>query len=90
MITPRTTGIIGVHLWGRAAPVAELQEIADEHGLKLLFDAAHAFGCSLGARMIGGFGEAEVFSFHATKFYIPRLIENPGEFPCVLWLNGFG
>jgi len=69
MITPRTTGIIGVHLWGRAAPVAELQEIADEHGLKLLFDAAHAFGCSLGARMIGGFGEAEVFSFHATKFY---------------------
>jgi len=69
MITPRTTGIIGVHLWGRAAPVAELQEIADEHGLKLLFDAAHAFGCSLGARMIGGFGEAEVFSFHATKFF---------------------
>ena len=69
MITPRTTGIIGVHLWGRAGPVAELQEIADEHGLKLLFDAAHAFGCSLGARMIGGFGEAEVFSFHATKFY---------------------
>lgn len=69
MITPRTTGIIGVHLWGRAAPVAELQKIAEEHGLKLLFDAAHAFGCSLGARMIGGFGEAEVFSFHATKFY---------------------
>ena len=69
MITPRTTGIIGVHLWGRSAPVAELQEIADEHGLKLLFDAAHAFGCSLGARMIGGFGEAEVFSFHATKFF---------------------
>ena len=54
---------------GPLAPVAELQEIADEHGLKLLFDAAHAFGCSLGGRMIGGFGEAEVFSFHATKFY---------------------
>ncbi|MBB4200281.1 dTDP-4-dehydro-6-deoxyglucose aminotransferase [Rhodoblastus sphagnicola] len=69
MITPRTTGIIGVHLWGRGCPVSELQDIADEHGLKLLFDAAHAFGCSIGNRAIGGFGEAEVFSFHATKFF---------------------
>lgn len=69
MITPRTTGIIGVHLWGRAAPVVELQSIADEHGLQLMFDAAHAFGCSSGGTMIGGFGRAEVFSFHATKFF---------------------
>lgn len=69
MITPRTTGILGVHLWGRAAPVSELQEIADEHGLDLIFDAAHAFGCSLNGKMIGGFGRAEVFSFHATKFF---------------------
>jgi dTDP-4-amino-4,6-dideoxygalactose transaminase len=69
MITSRTTGIIGVHLWGRGAPVDELQSIADEHGLQLLFDAAHAFGCSLNGRMIGGFGRAEVFSFHATKFF---------------------
>ena len=69
MITPRTTGIIGVHLWGRGAPVDELQAIADEHGLQLMFDAAHAFGCSLNGRMIGGFGRAEVFSFHATKFF---------------------
>lgn len=69
MITPRTTGILGVHLWGRPAPVAELQEIADEHGLGLLFDAAHAFGNSHGGRMIGSFGRAEVFSFHATKFF---------------------
>lgn len=69
MITPRTTGIIGVHLWGRSSPVDELQTIADEHGLKLMFDAAHAFGCSHKRRMIGGFGECEVFSFHATKFF---------------------
>lgn len=69
MITPRTTGIIGVHLWGRGCPVGELQEIADEHGLKLMFDAAHAFGCSIGNRSIGSYGEAEVFSFHATKFF---------------------
>ena len=69
MITPRTTGIIGVHLWGRAAPVEALQQIADEHGLKLMFDAAHAFGCSHGGKMIGNFGACEVLSFHATKFF---------------------
>lgn len=69
MITPRTTGIIGVHLWGRAAPVEALQQIADEHGLKLMFDAAHAFGCSHRGQMIGNFGACEVFSFHATKFF---------------------
>lgn len=68
LITPRTTAILGVHLWGRGCDVGALQEIADRHGLKLLFDAAHAFGCSHGGRMIGGFGNAEVFSFHATKF----------------------
>lgn len=69
MITPRTTGIIGVHLWGRAAPVEALQQIADEHGLKLMYDAAHAFGCSHSGRMIGNFGACEVLSFHATKFF---------------------
>jgi len=69
MITPRTTGIIGVHLWGRGAPVDELQAIADEHGLKLMFDAAHAFGCSYKGKMIGSFGACEVLSFHATKFF---------------------
>lgn len=69
MITPRTTGIIGVHVWGRAAPVDELQQIADEHGLKLMFDAAHAFGCTHQGRNIGGFGACEVLSFHATKAF---------------------
>ncbi len=68
LITPRTTGILAVHLWGRGCDVAALQEIADRHKLKLLFDAAHAFGCSHQGRMIGGFGAAEIFSFHATKF----------------------
>jgi len=69
MITPRTTGIIGVHLWGRAAPVEALQQIADEQGLKLMYDAAHAFGCSHGGTMIGNFGACEILSFHATKFF---------------------
>lgn len=68
MITPRTTGIIGVHLWGNACNVEALSDIAKRHNLKLIFDAAHAFGCSHQGQMIGNFGELEVFSFHATKF----------------------
>ena len=68
LITPRTTGVIGVHLWGRPCDVERLERIACEHRLGLLFDAAHAFACSHKGRMIGSFGDAEVFSFHATKF----------------------
>ena len=68
LITPRTTGIMGVHLWGRACNVEDLQGIADRHSLQLVFDASHAFGCSSNGVMIGAFGRAEVFSFHATKF----------------------
>lgn len=69
MITPRTTGIIGVHLWGRPCDVEALTEIAHRHNLKLLFDSAHAFGCSHKGHMVGNFANAEVFSFHATKFF---------------------
>jgi dTDP-4-amino-4,6-dideoxygalactose transaminase len=68
LITPRTTGIVGVHLWGRPCDIARLEEIARKNELTLLFDASHAFGCSYRGRMIGSFGRAEVFSFHATKF----------------------
>lgn len=69
MITPKTTGIIGVHLWGRPAPVAALQAVADQHGLRLMFDASHGFACTSGGKRLGGFGDCEVFSFHATKFF---------------------
>ena len=69
LITPRTTGIMGVHLRGRVCDVESLSALAQQHRLALLFDAAHAFGCSMGGRMVGGFGRAEVFSFHATKFF---------------------
>jgi len=67
-ITPRTTGIIGVHVWGRPCAVERLEQLARQRGLRLLFDAAHAFACSHRGRMIGSFGDAEVYSFHATKF----------------------
>jgi len=69
LITPKTTGIIGVHLWGRPCDVEALSEIAERRHLTLLFDAAHAFACSHDGKMIGRFGLAEVFSFHATKFF---------------------
>lgn len=69
MVTPRTTGIIGVHLWGRVAPVEALQAVADEHGLKLMFDAAHAFGSTHRGQSIGRLGACEVLSFHATKAF---------------------
>lgn len=68
-ITENTTGILAVHLWGRAAPVVELADIASAHGLTLLYDAAHAFGVSIGGQMVGSFGDAEILSFHATKFF---------------------
>jgi dTDP-4-amino-4,6-dideoxygalactose transaminase len=67
-ITPRTTGIIGTHVWGNPCAVSALEEIAERRKLILMFDAAHAFGCSHQGKMIGSFGLAEVFSFHATKF----------------------
>jgi len=69
MITPETTGIMGVHVYSRSCDIERLQAVADKHGIKLMFDAAHAFGCSYKGQMIGNFGECEVFSFHATKFF---------------------
>lgn len=69
MITPRTSGIIGVHTWGHPCDIDALESIAWRRNLQLLFDAAHAFGCSYKGKSIGGFGRCEIFSFHATKFF---------------------
>lgn len=66
-ISPRTSAILGVHLWGNVCDVGELQRLADRHHLKLLFDASQAFGSGRDGRSVGGFGCAEAFSFHATK-----------------------
>ncbi len=68
LITSKTTGILAVHLWGRPCNVVALKQVADRHGLKLIFDASHAFSCSFDNTMVGNFGHAETFSFHATKF----------------------
>jgi dTDP-4-amino-4,6-dideoxygalactose transaminase len=66
-ITPRTTAIMGVHLWGRPCDIEGLADVARRHGLVLFFDAAHALGCALGDTPVGSFGQCEIFSFHATK-----------------------
>ena len=68
LITPRTTGIIGVHVWGRGCDTEAIKEIAAKRNLKVMYDASHGFACSKGGQMLGTFGECEVFSFHATKF----------------------
>jgi dTDP-4-amino-4,6-dideoxygalactose transaminase len=68
VLTSKTSGILGVHLWGRACDTEAIERIGRKHGLKLMYDAAHALACSHQGRMVGGFGECEVFSFHATKF----------------------
>jgi dTDP-4-amino-4,6-dideoxygalactose transaminase len=67
-ITPATSAILAVHLWGHPCDVEALTEIARRHRLTLLFDAAHALASFAGGRPVGSFGAAEVFSFHATKF----------------------
>ena len=69
LITDRTCAILGVHLFGNVCNIPALERVCRKHNLKLIFDAAHAFNCSLGDRPVGGFGEAEFMSFHATKFF---------------------
>jgi dTDP-4-amino-4,6-dideoxygalactose transaminase len=68
LITPHTTGIVGVHVWGRPCDTEAIEAIAAKHNLRVMYDASHGFGCSVGGRMLGNFGSCEVFSFHATKF----------------------
>jgi len=68
-VTDRTTGILAVHVYGNACDVDALQRVADRHGLKIIYDAAHAFGAYVGEQPIGAFGDVTMFSFHATKLF---------------------
>jgi dTDP-4-amino-4,6-dideoxygalactose transaminase len=68
-ITPQTTGILGVHVYGIPCDVDGLQQVADRHGLKLVYDGAHAFGTTVNGAGIGTFGDLTMFSFHATKLF---------------------
>jgi dTDP-4-amino-4,6-dideoxygalactose transaminase len=66
-ITPRTSAILAVHIYGHPCEIDELTLLAQEKGLLLVFDAAHAFGALYRGKPVGTFGHAESFSFHATK-----------------------
>lgn len=66
-ITNSTSGLVGVHTWGRPCDVDGLLALGNRYNLPIIFDAAPAFGCSYKGVKIGGFGQAETFSFHATK-----------------------
>jgi dTDP-4-amino-4,6-dideoxy-D-glucose transaminase len=66
-LTPRTVAIAGVHLWGRSCASPELIGFARERSLRLVFDASSAAGSRSGGQAVGGFGDAEVFSFHASR-----------------------
>lgn len=69
MITPHTTAILAVHVFGTPCNVEKIQEVADRYGLKVIYDAAHAFGVEIDGKGIGNFGDISMFSFHATKLY---------------------
>ena len=68
-ITPHTTAIMPVHVYGRPCDTACIQEIADKYGLKVIYDAAHAFGVKVGGESILNAGDMSTLSFHATKVY---------------------
>ena len=68
-VTEKTCAILGVHVYGQPCAVEALAETANQLGVPLIFDAAHAFGCALGEQKIGGFGDCEIFSLHATKVF---------------------
>lgn len=68
-VNANTSAILAVHVYGTICDVFALQEIATRHGLRLVYDAAHTFGTTFNGRSIGSFGDATVFSFHATKLF---------------------
>jgi dTDP-4-amino-4,6-dideoxygalactose transaminase len=69
LITEKTVAILPVHVYGNVCNVEEIQKIADKYRLKVIYDAAHAFGLKYKGRGIGNYGDASIFSFHATKVF---------------------
>ena len=69
LITPNTSAILGVHVYGFPCDVERIEKIAKKHNIKVIYDAAHAFTTEINGRGIGTFGDITMFSFHATKLY---------------------
>ena len=68
-ITPKTTAIMPVHVYGKPCDTKKIQEIADRYGLKVIYDAAHAFGVEVNGESVLNAGDMSTLSFHATKVY---------------------
>ncbi len=68
-LTPRTRAILATHVYGHPCDVDRLEAFAREHGLKLIYDAAHTFGCELRGRPLATYGDVSCLSFHATKVF---------------------
>ena len=69
LITDKTTAILPVHVYGNVCDVDKIESLARKHNLKVIYDAAHAFGVEVNHRGIGTYGDASMFSFHATKVF---------------------
>ena len=69
LITPRTAAILPVHVYGKVCDVEKIDDIAKKHHLKVIYDAAHAFGVEYKGKGIAEYGDASMFSFHATKVF---------------------
>ncbi|MCF8009657.1 MAG: DegT/DnrJ/EryC1/StrS family aminotransferase [Halanaerobiales bacterium] len=69
LITSKTSAIVPVHVYGNVCDVIGIKEIADKYNLKIIYDAAHSFGVTVDGVGIGNFGDASIFSFHATKVF---------------------
>lgn len=94
-VTSKTSAILAVHVYGTVCDLKGLQSIADEYGLRLIYDAAHAFGTTVEEKSVGLFGDASVFSFHATKLFNTAeggLITtgNPSDKEPLYYLRNFG
>ena len=69
LITEKTSAIIPVHVYGNICNVEKIDQVAKKHNLKVIYDAAHTFGVTVNDKSIGTFGDASMFSFHATKVF---------------------
>lgn len=95
LITPWTTAILAVHVFGRPCQLNALADIAKRHNLALIYDAAHAFGVRANGWPIGHYGDLNMFSFHATKLYHSieggmLTFKNPSLTPTFNYLKNFG
>lgn len=69
LITEKTSAVLGVHVFGNPCDVEKIQHLADKHGLKVIYDGAHAFGSVVKGRPVSEWGDMTMFSFHATKLF---------------------